>query len=241
MQLRGSWPAGKTITIIFLVFAGAVLLYLLLYVIFYGPDSISGISDAYHTYIDGMRDDPVFSDYAGLMMIDGAELDALISQTQSLLKFLPRILPGILAVSFAVISTLNYMVSSNIYKKNRIEVMPFKPFTGWDLPWYYVWGAIAGLILVLIPEIGSPNGGDPAMIDQAADAIGFNLIIIFGALYTILGISVLWGIFARLKLSPLIKVIIIAFLLLFFMIALFIFPLLGLIDIWANFRKLKRN
>ena len=48
-----------------------------------------------------------------------AELDALISQTQSLLKFLPRILPGILAVSFALISTLNYMVSSNIYKKEQ--------------------------------------------------------------------------------------------------------------------------
>ena len=120
-------------------------------------------------------------------------------------------------------------------------MMPFKPFIGWDLPWYYVWGMITGLILVLIPEIGSSIGGDPAMIDQAADVIGFNLIIMFGALYTILGISVLWGIFARFKLSLLIKVIIIAFLLLFFMIALFIFPLLGLIDIWANFRKLKRN
>ena len=48
-----------------------MLLYLLLYIIFYGPDSISGISDAYYTYIEGMRDDPVFSGYAGLMMIDG--------------------------------------------------------------------------------------------------------------------------------------------------------------------------
>ena len=71
--------------------------------------------------------------------------------------------------------------------------------------------------------------------------VGFNLIIMSGALYSILGISVLWGIFGRFKLGLLIKVIIIAFLLFFFIVALFIFPLLGLIDIWANFRKLKRN
>ena len=155
MQLKESGRHGRRYLVVFGAFIGAVLLYLLLYVIFYGPGSISGISDAYHTYIEGMSDDPLFSGYAELMMIDGAELDALISQTQSLLRFLPRILPGILAVSFALISMLNYMVSSNIYKRNKIGIMPFKPFIAWDLPWYYVWGMIIGLTLVLIPELGS--------------------------------------------------------------------------------------
>jgi hypothetical protein len=57
----------------------------------------------------------------------------------------------------------------------------------------------------------------------------------------VLGISVLWGIFARFRLGLLIRVIIIVILWFFFAIAVIVFPLMGLIDIWANFRKLKRE
>jgi len=71
--------------------------------------------------------------------------------------------------------------------------------------------------------------------------LGFNLVIIFGALYTVLGISVLWGIFIRFKLALVVRIIITAFLLFFFGIALIVVPLIGLIDIWVNFRKLKRD
>lgn len=235
------WPAWRTVYTVFFIFVGAVLLYMLLYVIFYGPGVFSEISGTYNAYIEGMGDDPIFSSYAGLMMLDRADLDAVLTQTRTVLRFIPKILPGILAVSFALISTANYMISSNIYKRNQIEIIPFKPFITWDLPWYYVWGVIAGLVLVLIPEMGGSLDGGPAAVDMAADIIGYNLIIIFGALYAALGVSVLWGIFERFKLGFLIRIIIIIFLWFFFVVILFIFPLLGIIDIWANFRKLKRN
>jgi uncharacterized protein YybS (DUF2232 family) len=235
------WLAWKTISIIFMAFVGAVILYLLLYIMFYGSGSVSEISGAYNTYIEGMGDDPVFSSYAGLMMIGQSELDSVIAQTQSVLRFLPRILPGVLIVSFALISMVNYLVSVNIYKRNQIKIEPFRPFITWDLPWYYVWGVIIGLVLVLIPEMGGTLDGSPALIDQAADVLGFNLIILFGALYTVLGISVLWGIFVRFKLGLLLRIVIIVVLWFFFAVALIVFPLLGLIDIWANFRRLKRK
>jgi uncharacterized protein YybS (DUF2232 family) len=238
--VENRWIAWRTIGAVFASFVGAVILYLILYMIFYGLGSLSEISGNYDAYIEGMGDDPLFSSYAA-MMVDGPELDAVLAQTQSVLLFLPRLLPGILLVSFAIISLVNYMVSCNIFKRNQIEIKPFRPFIAWDLPWYYVWGVILGLILVLIPEIGGTFDGSPALIDRAADVLGFNLIIIFGSLYAVLGISVLWGIFARFKLGLLIRVIIIAVLWFFFGIALFVFPLMGLIDIWANFRKLKRE
>jgi uncharacterized protein YybS (DUF2232 family) len=235
------WPAWKTIGAVFAAFAGAVVLYLVLYVLFYGPGALSGISGAYNSYIDSMGEDPLFSSYARLMMIDRTDLDAVISQTQSVMRFLPRILPGILAVSFGVVSLANYLFSANIYRRNQIYIKPFKPFIAWDLPWYYVWGIIIGLILVLIPEMGETVDGSKALADQAADVIGFNLVIVFGFLYAVLGISVLWGIFARFRLGLLARVVIIAILWFFFAAALFVFPLLGLIDIWANFRRLKRD
>ena len=235
-----SWPAWRTVSTVFLIFVGAVLMYILLYRTFYGP-VLSQISDTYYTYIEGMGDDPIYSGYMGLMQIDRSELDAVIAQTQEVLRFIPKILPGILIVSFSLISTVNYIISFNIYKRNQIEIVPFKPFITWDLPWYYVWGLIAGLVLILIPGMGGSIDGSPAAIDVAVDVTGYNLIIIFGGLYTALGISVLWGIFERFKLGFFIRIIIVAFLWLFFIVALIVFPLLGLIDIWANFRKLKRN
>jgi uncharacterized protein YybS (DUF2232 family) len=239
--VENRWPAWRTIGAVFASFVGAVVIYLILYMMFYGFGSLSEISGTYYEYIESMGDDPFFSSYASMIAIEGAELDAVLAQTQSVLMFLPRILPGILAVSFAIISLVNYLVSCNIFKRNQIEIKPFKPFIAWDLPWYYVWGVILGLILVLIPKIGGTIDGSPAFIDQAFDVLGFNLVIIFGSLYAVLGISALWGIFARFKLGLLIRVIIIAALWFFFGIALFVFPLLGLIDIWANFRKLKRE
>jgi uncharacterized protein YybS (DUF2232 family) len=239
--VENRWIAWRTIGAVFASFVGAVVLYLILYMLFYGFGSLAEISGTYNEYINSMGDDPLFSSYAAMTAIDRPELEAVLAQTQSVLMFLPRLLPGILAVSFAIISLVNYVVSANIFKRNQIEIKPFRPFIAWDLPWYYVWGVILGLILVLIPEIGGTFDGSPALIDRAADVLGFNLIIIFGSLYAVLGISVLWGIFARFKLGLLIRVIIIAVLWFFFGIALFVFPLMGLIDIWANFRKLKRE
>jgi len=235
------WSAWKTICGVFFILAGAVIIYMLLYLIFYGPGSFSQISGIYNDYIEGMAEDPVFSSYAGTILTDSSDFQAVLEQTRAVLRFIPRILPGILVVSFALISAVNYMICSYIYKRNQIDIAPFRPFIAWDLPWYYVWGIIAGLVLVLIPEMGGSAGGQPAAADLAADITGYNLIIMFGALYTALGISVLWGIFDRFKITFLIRVMVIVFMWFFFIIALLIFPLLGLIDIWANFRRLKRN
>ncbi len=235
------WSAGKTIMTVFLIFLGGACLYILLYFVFYGPTYFTEIAEGYNAYIEGIYDDPFISEYVRLMGTDSTQMDMTISQTQALLRFMPRILPGVLIVSFSIISLVNYLFSFMIFKRYRIEIKPFIPFIKWDLSWYFVWGIIIGLVLVLIPDIGSSIGGGSGAIDIAADILGYNLIIIFGMLYTVLGISVLWGIFVRFKTRFAIKVMIGIFLLFFFGFALIIFPVLGLIDIWANFRKLKRN
>lgn len=235
------WSAGKTIMTVFLIFLGGACLYVLLYFIFYGPTFFTEIAEGYDTYIEGIYDDPIISEYARLMMIDSSQMDVTISQTQALLRFVPRILPGVLLVSFSIISLVNYLFSFMIFKKYRIEIKPFMPFIKWDLSWYFVWGIITGLVLVLIPDVGSSIDGGSSAINIAGDILGYNLIIIFGMLYAVLGVSVLGGIFVRFKIGLTIKVMIGILLLFFFGLALIIFPALGLIDIWANFRKLKRN
>jgi hypothetical protein len=56
----------------------------------------------------------------------------------------------------------------------------------------------------------------------------------------VLGTAVLWGVFEKFNVRVLIRVIII--LVMFFLLGFGVFlPLLGLIDIWANLRKLART
>lgn len=227
-------PAGKTVLMILFIFLGGACLLALLYLLIYGPVFFTGMADTYNGYIEEIYNDPLISEYARIMAIDSTQLNAAISQTQAMLRFMPGILPGLLIVSFSIISLANYLFSTMIFKRYQIKIKPFIPFIKWDLSWYFVWGIIVGIVLVLIPETGGA-------IDIATDMIGYNLIIIFGTIYAVLGGAVLWGLFKRFKTGLMMKVIIGIFLLFFFGFALIIFPALGLIDIWANFRRLKRN
>jgi hypothetical protein len=89
--------------------------------------------------------------------------------------------------------------------------------------------------------MGSAVDGGTLTVNAVIDIVGYNLIIIFGFLYLVLGISVLFGIFTRLKVGIVWRILIFASLWFFFGFALIVFPLLGLIDIWADLRKLKKK
>ena len=140
-------------------------------------------------------------------------------------------LPAFGVVFFGIASVVNYCVSSIIFKRYNINIKQLPNLKYWDLPWYLCWGIIAGIVLVIIPKF---NTGFNNIIAIS----GYNFIIIFGILYLILGIAVIWGIFNRFKTQNSLRYIILA-LIVFIPGLMLLLPLLGLIDIWANFRKLK--
>ena len=222
------------VTSIFSIFCGAALLYVVLVSVVNRINFVSEFLNSYNVYVDEMFGDQLILDYANLLSIDQSQLDIIIQQTQDILRFIPYIVPGILISLFIIASVINYIVSSRMLKRYNVEIEPFLSFKEWDLPWYYCWGAIIGLILVIIPSIGNN-------FDMIIDIAGFNLLVIFGLLYLILGISVLWGIFERFRVTIILRVIILIILVLFLGFAIFILPFLGLIDIWINFRRLKRG
>ncbi len=231
----------QVIGAVFSAFFAAIILYIILYSAFYRVNFLSEALSGYNEYIDGLMDDSFVEAYSSLMMFDRSQINEIISQTQDILRFIPRVLPGILVVSFGIISWLNYVFSVRIFKRYQIELKIPAPFIKWDLPWYYVWGVIIGLVLVLVPEMVSAVDGGILTVNAVIDIVGYNLIIIFGFLYLALGISVLFGIFTRFKVGIVWRILIFASLWFFFGFALIVFPLLGLIDIWANLRKLKRK
>jgi len=222
------------VTSVFSVFCGAVLLYVVLASAVSRINFIGEILKNYNVYVDQIADDRLVLGYADLLSIEQSQLDSIIQQTHDILRFFPYVVPGFLIASFVMASVINYIASSKMLKKYNVDIEPFLSFKEWDLPWYYCWGAIIGLVLVLIPSTGSN-------IDLIIDIAGFNLIVVFGLLYLVLGISVLWGIFERFKVSIILRIIILVIVGLFIGFTIFILPFLGLIDIWVNFRKLKRE
>ena len=239
--IENGWTYWQVILRVFLAFFAALILYVGLYSAFYRVNFFTEALSGYNTYIDGLADGSFINAYSSLLMLDQAQMGEIIAQMQSLLRFIPRILPGILVVSFAIVSGLNYAFSTRVFKRYQIEIRPMSPFIEWDLPWHYVWGVIIGFVLILIPDMGSTANGGTGTVNIVIDIIGYNLIIIFGMLYLVLGISVLFGIFARFKVGFIWKILVFAFLWFFFGFALVAFPLMGLVDIWTNFRRLKRK
>jgi uncharacterized protein YybS (DUF2232 family) len=218
---------------IFASFIIALFLFLLIDSVILKQNVVKGMLVTYNGYIDNLNQDPLLKNYQSLFFSDSAQLNEAISQTQGFLKYMPALVPGIAVVFFGLSAVLNYSFSFIILKKHNIKLTAMPPFKDWDLRWHYCWGVIAGIIFLIIPKF------NPAY-DGIIDAIGYNVIIIFGLLYMLLGAAVLWGLFDKFNVRVSVRVIIIVVMFLLFGFGALL-PLVGLIDIWANFRKLNRS
>ena len=221
------------ITRILIIFLAAGLLYIVIVSAVNRVNFIRETLNSYNNYIDNISSDSILKDYAGLMMIDSAQFEIVLSQTQYVMRFIPYLLPGIFIVCLTSISIINYQFSHTILKKYNTKIKPLPLFKNWDIPWYWCWGIILGLILILIPSFNSS-------IDKLIDVVGFNLLIIFGMLYFVLGVSVSWGLFERFKIRMVWRAVILIMISLF-MGLIIILPIMGLFDTWINFRRLKRK
>jgi len=215
-----------------LLFVGAGLLYIAIASLASRTNFIAQFMGNYQSYVSELEKDPLITGYSSIMAQDSEQLGQIISQTKRVLVFIPYILPGIWVSFMCFAAVLNYALSSLIGGRYGIGLKKLPPFGRWDLPWGFVWGIIGGVIFILLPTFFEMEG-------TVFYALGANLVIVFGFLYLILGISVMWGLFDRFKVQLMWRIIILIILGLFFGLILFV-PILGLLDIWINFRRLKR-
>jgi hypothetical protein len=215
-----------------LVLTGVLLAYSLAVSIADQASMYTGFLESYRQYIDNITEDPLIGRYAELTGISKSQMDLMIGQSRQVLLFIPYLLPSLLTVFIFGASLLNYYFSTYFLKRYGVFLVKIKDFADWDIPWYYCWGIIGGLVFVLIPDFN-------AVFDRVLDIAGFNLLAVFISLYTVLGFSVIIGIFKKYKLSVGFRFII--FFILLFLGIIFLVPLLGLADIWINIRRLKRK
>jgi len=235
---RNSAVKGKnklfTVSCIFSVFAGALLIYTIAGSIVSRSNYISEFIVYYNSGIERVMSTNYIAEYAELMNIDLSQVEVAAEQAKGILEFVLYIIPGLLVSLLAFISLMNYLVTNEVLKRYKAGMKEFPSLMYWDTPWYLCWGMILGLVLIATPT-GSQS------FDRIMDIAGANLVAVFGLLYLILGIAVIWGLMERFKLSRMARTFIFILLGLFFNFALLFIIFIGLIDVWVNFRKLKRG
>ncbi|MCL1979514.1 MAG: YybS family protein [Proteobacteria bacterium] len=150
----------------------------------------------------------------------------LSEKTAAMREVMPRILPGLLVVVVVFTVWLNMALVNSLC--NRLTGnAPWGAYATWRLPDHMVWLPIGAIGVALFGQGALQN-------------VGSWLVMISGTLYFFQGLAVLIAMFERWRVPPLVRMI------LYFVIflqtyGLMLIAVLGLIDVWCNFRKPKET
>lgn len=103
------------------------------------------------------------------------------------------------------------------------------PFTRWRLPWYAVWGAVLGIAFYLLGDQFSWT---------VLRVAGINLMVVYGALTLILGISIFGYLLQSTKIPRFVKLALIIAGFIYFFFSVVSLIMFGLFDLVFNFRRL---
>ena len=138
-----------------------------------------------------------------------------------------RIIPGVFISCTLGISWLNLLVSRRFCRAAGIESCVREKLTLWKTPEFIVWFVIAGGLMALLPV------GDLKLL-------GFNLLIVIGTIYFFQGLAIVSFYFEKWKMPFFVKGFVYAVLFLQ-QFALMATAVLGLFDVWFDFRKLVKK
>ncbi len=147
--------------------------------------------------------------------------------TDPIIRAVVRLLPGILLSTSLLQSASCYgMARVLILRRNPGSPLASQPtLAAWHAPDALVWGLIATLGLIALPN-------------PATRMIGLNLAFVYALIYIVQGISILEYVFRKAKIPVIwrsfLHTIIIAM-----PVVVLIIPL-GIVDIWADFRKVRK-
>ena len=143
---------------------------------------------------------------------------------QQVIHFYGLIIPALSAiVALAEYGLVFYSVSRWFRDEGRI------PFTRWRLPWYAVWGGILGIVFYLLGDQFSW---------AVLSGLGINLMVVYGALTLVLGVSVYLYLLQSPKIPRVLKFTLILTSFVYFFFSLVSIMMFGLFDLVFNFRRL---
>ncbi len=156
-----------------------------------------------------------------------SEMAAMVSSIpDSFIYYLARLIPSITIATSVTQAACCYGIARAILvRRPGTEPLPAQPpLAAWHAPDSWVWGLIAALALIVVPR-------------ETARLFGWNIAILFAVLYLAQGAAVVEHYLRKTGLRSFVRGLILALVLampsIVFVIAL------GIVDIWADFRKVR--
>lgn len=165
---------------------------------------------------------------AGMYGSIPAEMQGEISE--SMISTFELLIPGRFMLQAATYAAVTFFLARSCLQRFNYFLTPGLAFTRISLPWYSIWGPIAGLALTL--------AGDQFSWALGAK-IGKNILFMLFWLYLITGLSVAAYFFRKVKVVWFIKVTFLVFAVLYIPFSMMILVLLGVADPLVNFRRLQ--
>ncbi|WP_066634145.1 YybS family protein [Desulfolucanica intricata] len=165
-------------------------------------------------------------------VIENLDQNQLQDLQEQVVKNITLFLPGSLAIWSIITGGLNYLLTRELFKRLKFDVVNLKPFSHWHLPWYSTWAVILGIGLLLI--------GDSFKITFLSTAAK-NILYIAAFVFAVLGLSVTVFYIKKLPFSKFIKIIILFMSFIYWPFTLLLLTVLGILDPYINFRKVNLN
>ena len=143
---------------------------------------------------------------------------------QDTLVFLLRLAPGAGFLSMLLAAFAAYVLCQRWFLRHRVELPAIPPFSCWKIWDHLVWLLALGIGLVLLGN-------------ARAAAVGWNLILVMGALYLLQGLAVLRFRLSRSRIPRPAAIVFYAALVLTLSVSLFVVVGLGILDIWIPLRR----
>lgn len=148
---------------------------------------------------------------------------------QYLPKFLKVLIPAFLIITGMVTAFFNYFITGAVLRRIGHYAPPLPPFREWRLPWYMIWGVIAGLGLILAGQ---------EFHQQLALTVGYNILYVYFPLTVVPGVAVISYYINKYQLTPLLKGLIWFMILINLQFTLIIIIGIGLFDPVFDYRRL---
>jgi uncharacterized protein YybS (DUF2232 family) len=215
---RSRWPAEKTVGLSSLFVIGLMALFAILAFIETKGELVSLIEKDFQEIISA-----ALKQFAG----SSPETQELESRLVAAVPMIVRIIPGVLISCTLGISWLNLLVCRRYCRAAAIDSCVLEKLTLWKAPEFMVWFVIAGGLMLLLP-VGNLS------------LPGINLLIVMGTIFFFQGLAIVAFYFEKWKFPFYVKgpVYAVLFLQQFASMAT---AVLGLFDVWFDFRKLVKK
>ncbi len=152
------------------------------------------------------------------------DMELLVTELR---EIVPRILPGLLGCIVVMTVWINQVVANAVLLKVRPERAPWPRFKNWQIPEKFVWVAIGIIISILLGPEGARNAG-------LSVGLVCTLIYFFQGLAILVYLLGKWNVPGYFRIIIYMIVVVQSF-------GFIMLTVLGLADVWTDFRKLQQQ